>query len=332
LFTWAIKIIGGLVILTVVLALGGYFFLFARPHPSDPLDVQVSFEDLQAFVSAHEIAQTSDRAVDIYASNYFSRETAPIETYVSMLGISAEWTAADARDRPKFYENLTNRIHEIVATESAIRSAVAKFERRYSDAVFPPVYVLFGAFKARAMIRPFGILIGAEYFTAEESIIDFEDPNSLFGLMNRPAAITSQVVHELAHIQQARKHPVAYMSNGSVLNWAIYEGTADFIAFSITGAHSNEAAHAYLAGNEEVLWCAFAESTDADGRSHWLNDYLLSRPPSGISGAFGYQIAKAFFERSKDSDEAFSLLVELGDYEIIFERSGYKEHLAKLCG
>jgi hypothetical protein len=329
---WAVRATGVFAALAVIFAVGTYFFIFARPHPSDPRDALVSFEDWEAFVSTYELAQANDHAVRVYAENYFARDTAPVRTYVSSLGASAERATTDIRDRPDFYETLIARASELAATESDIRAAYARFEERYPSAVYPPVYVLYGGYQARALIRPSHILVGGEYFIGGDDVHDREDPDNLNGLMNRPTALPGQVIHELAHIQQARTNPLGVLSTGSLLNWAIYEGTADFIAFTIAGAHSNEAAHSYLASNESSIWCAFFGSTEQRSDSQWLDEDLYGKPPRGLAGAFGYHIAQAYYELGQRDDESLTKLIELEDYDRLYEESGTKARLANLCG
>lgn len=326
-----LRIFSGLAVLGIAVVVGGYFFIFARPHPSDPFDSQISFDDLEAFASAHEIATASDSMADAYEENYFASDSVPVKIYKSQFGISAEQTAADTHERPNVYDLIVSQTDDVIATEQDIRSAYEKLEERYPEAVFAPVHLLFGSFRARGLIRPFGILIGAEFFTGGDNAEDYEGWNNSSGLIVPPALLPSQVIHEMAHIQQARKSPIAYLSNGNVLNWAIYEGSADFIASSITGAHTNEVAHAYLAAHEDDLWCAFYESRDESRQSHWIDADIFGRPPGGITGAFGYRIVEAYYAQIQDSERAFIDLIELADYEHVYEKSGFSARLANAC-
>jgi len=328
---WILRVLSGLAVLSIAVVVGGYFFIFARPHPSDPLDSQISFDDLEAFSSAYEIASAADSMADAYEKNYFSTESDPVKIYMSQFGISAEQTAADSHERPKVYDLIVARTDDVISTEQDIRSAYAKLEERYPEAVFAPVHLLFGLFQARGLIRPFGILIGGEFFIGGDNAEDYEGWNNSGGLIVPPALLPSQVIHEVAHIQQARKSPIAYMSSGSVLNWAIYEGSADYIASSITGAHTNEIAHAYMASNENALWCAFYESRDESRQTHWIDADVFGRPPGGIAGAFGYRIVEAYYAQVQDNDKAFIDLIELADYEYVYEKSGFAARLANAC-
>jgi hypothetical protein len=329
---WLLSAMSGSAVLALVLAVGGYFSILARPHPSNPNDSQIFFDDLEAFVLAHEVAAGNSFAPEDYKENYLSRKSPAVKALVAQVGISAEQISADVLERPRVYDVIVNRANEIIAMEPDIRRAFAKLEELYPGAVFPPVYLSYGSYRARGLIRPFGIIIGAEFFVGGDEDEDTDDWNNSSGLIVLPELLSSQLVHELAHIQQARKSPFAYLSNGSVLNWAIYEGAADFIAASITGTHTSEAAHAYLASNEEKLWCAFGAAVDEDRRLHWIDSTVFGRPPGGIAAAFGYRIAESYYGQHQNPEKAIVDLIELADYEEIYERSGIKAQIARSCG
>jgi hypothetical protein len=97
----------------------------------------VSYEDLTRFISIHQQAQLTDDTVAVYASEYFAVDSQPVDTYVSMFGMSAEQVASDAHDRPELHANLVARAADVIATEPRIRAAYADFKNRYPAAVFP---------------------------------------------------------------------------------------------------------------------------------------------------------------------------------------------------
>ena len=70
--------------------------------------------------------------------------------------------------------------------------------------MFPPIHFLYGSYRARGLIRPFGIMIGAEFFIDGDEAEDAEGWNNSNGLILPPNLLPSQLVHELTHIQQAR--------------------------------------------------------------------------------------------------------------------------------
>jgi len=201
----------------------------------------------------------------------------------------------------------------------------------YPDAVFPPVYFAFSGYRARGLIRPYGIILGAEYFVAEAADTSIDGWYDGRGLVVAVELLPSQVIHELAHIQQARSNPFAFVSSGKVLNWVIFEGAADFVATLITGKHANPAAHAYLETSGDAIWCQFYASMDDSRRTYWLDSDVFGVPPGGFASAFGFKIAEAFYATHANKREALVELIELSDYNDIYMQSGFPSRLEGLC-
>jgi len=317
-----------LLVLAIVLPMAGYFYLFGRPHPEDPTDAVVSFEELRLFAEVHREAG-GDRSN--YQEQYFDLGSRAVSTWESQFDLDSAAVAEHVAEKPELYEDFGVRVAAVAATESQIRRAYAELERRYPEAVFSPLHVFFGGYSTRSLIRPFGILFAGEYFTEMPVAMDRESPLYLRGLVAEPEMIVSQAIHEQAHIQQARHSPLA-MFTGTVLERAIYEGTADYVAELITGTRNTAAADRYVEEHGDALWCVFYGSLDLSYRKHWIDAERFGMPPGGIIGVFGYDIAKAYYEEFADPSDGLRALLELEDnYDEIFRRSGFAERLSQRC-
>ena len=317
-----------LLVLAVALPVAGYLYWFARPYPRDPSAAAISFEDLERFANLHREAAGSAAA---YQRQYFDLDSRAVGIWESHFGINATDLADHVIENPVLYEEFDSRIGALTATEPDIRAAYAELKRRYPEAVFSPLYVFFGAYSVRSLIRPFGILFSGEYFLGVPAAMDPGSPHYLRGLMAEPDKIVSQAIHEQAHIQQARRSPLA-MFTDTVLERSIYEGTADYVAELLTGAHNNSTAVRYVHRHGDALWCEFYRSLDRSYRDHWIDAAQYGRPPAGIIGAFGYPIAAAYYQTFDDPAKGFEALLELDDsYAEIFRRSGLGERLARKC-
>jgi hypothetical protein len=317
-----------LLTMAVLLPVVGYYSLFARPYPADPEAAVISFEDLTRFANTHREAAGS---ATVYQRQYFDLGSRPVGVWESRFEINATALAEHVAEEPALYEDFDARVTALSSTEPDIRQAYAELKRRYPEAVFSPLYVFFGAYSVRALIRPFGVLFGGEYFTGMPAAMDPNSPHYLNGLMAEPDTIVSQAIHEQAHIQQARHSPLA-MFTSTVLDRAIYEGTADYVSELVTGGHNNPTALRYVNRHGEALWCRFYRSTDLRYRDYWIDAEQYGRPPAGINGAFGYYIAEAYYEAFDDPAAGFKALLELNeDYDEIFRKSGLHGRLSKLC-
>lgn len=306
-----------------------YFYRFAPSYPSSPDDALISFEDLTRFAAVHREAGGSAAS---YQSRYFDLAGKPVRIWESRFGINAADLAAHVAERPALYEEFSDRVAALAATEPEIREAYRKLERLYSDAVYSPLHVFFGSYSVRSLIRPVGILMSGEYFTGMPAAMDPTSDLYLRGLMAEPERIVSQVLHEQVHIQQARHNPLA-MFAGTVLERTLFEGGADFVSEFITGAHNNRAAIGYVERHGEALWCDFHRAIDRSYRDHWIDVDRYGRPPSGIAGAFGYSIAEAYYRSFEEPEAGLRALLELEEsYEEIFRRSGFERRLDERCG
>ena len=325
-------IVTGLLVLAAVVPAAAYLILPVRFYPGDPADAKIIYDDIEAFAKAHELGRANDFAADIYAIHYFDRASDHVESLVRQLEISAGSTAAHAREYPATYDAIVSRLAAIKAVEPSVRDAYEKLEAAYPDAVYPPVYLAFSGFRARGLIRPYGIITGGEYFIGGTS--DASSPGWFDGrkLIVQPELLPGQLIHELAHIQQARNSPLSFVDTGSVLNWTLFEGAADYVANTITGTHTNAASHAFLEAKGDPLWCAFYDSLDASRRTHWMDAAVFGAPPGGFAASFGYEIVAAYVENHPDKTKALVNLIELRDYQVIYENSGYRQRLETLCG
>lgn len=322
----AISII--LVTIVVLLSVAGYYYLFARPHPADPEAALISFEDLKRFADAHREA---DGSADVYQRQYFDLGSRQVGIWESQFDMNATDLAGHVAEKSALYEDFDARAATLAATEPDIRQAYVELKRRYPEAVFSPLHVFFGAYSVRSLIRPFGILFSGEYFTGMPAAMDPDSPHYLRGLMAEPEMIVSQAIHEQAHIQQARHSPLA-MFTGSLLERTIYEGTADYVSELVTGTHNNPTALQYVDRHGKALWCDFFRSINVSYRDHWIDAERYGKPPSGITGAFGYNIARAYYRTFEDSAAGLKALLELDEsYDEIFTRSGIRRRLAEQC-
>jgi len=322
-----IRILVGLLALVIVIPLGGYFYVFRQPHPGDPKHAEISFTALQQFAELYANAEGNTLNYEAY----FESAGKPVEVWKKSFDVDAGRLEEHASENPRLYEDLQKRFTSVAQTEASIRQSYAELERLYPESVFSPLHVFFGGYSIRSLIKPYGILFAGEYFSGMPVAMNPDDPNYMRGLVSAPAKIVTQTIHEQAHIQQARNSPLA-MFTSTVLERALYEGTADLVAELITGDHNNETAMAWVVGHGDALWCSFYHSLDRSYRDRWIDVGQFGPPPASIFGAFGLPLARAYFETFEDSSQGLQALLELNDsYEEIFERSGMQKNLQRRC-
>ena len=321
------KLVFLVIAILAVFLFSTYVFLFGRPHPDESDTALINFEGLTAFTerlvndgagvtmapdAARTYLQNDNKALRRYVGQFHIREAALFDTLGSH---NSEIT------------ELLARTPEMAAQEPAIRAAYREFQRAYPDAVFPPLYIIYGNYDARALIRPFGVIIAAEFFSAPDS---GSDPGSPYhGLLNPPTALSAQAIHEMAHIQQARRHPWTVLTGAGLLEYTITEGSADFIAEQITGINLSTVALDFIDTHAELRWCVFFDAIQRGNSREWLDHETFQNRPRGIPRAFGHRIAESYFHNTEDKSLALRELIELGDFKSIYENSGYADDV--LC-
>lgn len=165
------------------------------------------------------------------------------------------------------------------------------------------------------LTRSVGVLIATERFS------------------ERTEDVVPLVLHELAHFQQALVQGVdtyrrIYGSDQTLLALALREGSADLIAELTTGRHSNLDAERYGLSHERALWQRFRE----DMHDREPGDWMFVQPsnpewPANLGYWMGYRIAKSYYDRAEDKQQAMLAILHLTDFDAFLEASGYAERM-----
>jgi uncharacterized protein YjaZ len=171
----------------------------------------------------------------------------------------------------------------------------------YPEAVYPPVYFVFGRYNSGGTSSEDGLLIGAE------KIVDVN-------------GLPELIIHESIHFQQ--KWPEG--GNTNLLQQSILEGSADFMAELVTGKHGNKEANAYGNKNKDSLCKEFVLIMQRENNQDWL--YGTSgkdERPNDLGYWIGYEIVKAYFDKMKDKKLAVQHILNIDDYTLFLKESGY---------
>jgi uncharacterized protein YjaZ len=171
----------------------------------------------------------------------------------------------------------------------------------YPEAVYPPVYFVFGRYNSGGTSSEDGLLIGAE------KIVDVN-------------GLPELIIHESIHFQQ--KWPEG--GNTNLLQQSILEGSADFMAELVTSKHGNKEANAYGNKNKDALCKEFVLIMQRENNQDWL--YGTSgkdERPNDLGYWIGYEIVKAYFDKMKDKKLAVQHILNIDDYTLFLKESGY---------
>lgn len=237
--------------------------------------------------------------------------------------VAAQELARITARRSRFYDAIrpnTLALRDRNPGTGAIRACLREVQTMYPDAVFPDIYFLIGRLTSAGTVGMVGLLLGAEMLCCDEhtptdELSDWERAN-----VAPVTAICTALVHELVHYQQS-----PLLRTATLLEKAVREGAADFIAALITGAVPGaQRRNTYGAAHESSLWNEFRQVMyDCESRG-WL--YQGDRPrdrPADLGYYLGYRICESYYWRIGDARVAIRGILTFTDPAEFLLASGY---------
>ncbi|MBD3583569.1 gliding motility protein GldB-related protein [Flavobacterium selenitireducens] len=289
-----------------------------REKLQDPETLEISTGDIDRFWTVFD--QGTKEAEDWF-SRYVAQGSKGLRTFFDVRMRSSTSRLAEAVVAKKdFYASIRKPSLEIKALRPEFVKAAKKLEAIYPEAIFPPVYFFIGSLNNVGTPDGFaGMLIGTEHLcrTRETDLGPLSDFEK--SIVFDKNLIVPIVVHEYVHMQQKN------VPEATLLDFAIMEGAADFIAFLITGRHTNPEVFAYGSANEAEVWRKFNSQMDGDNLDEWLFNSKDERTgmPANMAYFVGFRICEAYYAKAPDKQLAVRELLEIQDFRKILKRSGY---------
>jgi len=286
--------------ISIVLAITFYIEVSGqnKTFSKEPLDAKFVTSDLKNFWIAYD-------SIGISISNpfdsYIKNGTIGLQGFIPNRIISADSLLAMVQRRKEDYAKMRNIESLIKEKEKETMPYFYALEYWYPEAVYPPVYFVFGRYNSGGTSSEDGLLIGAE------KIVDLE-------------GLPELIIHESIHFQQ--KWPEE--GNTNLLQQSILEGSADFIAELVTGKHGNKEANSYGNKNKDALCKEFVPIMYLENTQDWL--YGTSgkdERPNDLGYWIGYEIVKAYFDKMEDKKLAVKHILNIDDYALFLKKSGY---------
>jgi hypothetical protein len=134
------------------------------------------------------------------------------------------------------------------------------------------------------------------------------------------------LAHELVHFQQT------YVPDEHILLQAVLkEGMADFIGEMISGKTADERLFRWAKGREMQLWRDFTNDMYQDKVNDWMADSneKTQDKPADIGCWIGYQICQAYYENSKNKQQAIYDMLHIKNYKAFYEKSNAETWIRK---
>ena len=294
---------------------------------TDPAQAVFVTSDIEHFWKAYDDGGASGETAP-FQSEYLDRASPGLRDFIASRKVTAASLALMVRTYPRYFADIRASTLSLASNgdvQGRIRDGYRKIRDMYAPAVFPPVTFLIGRFSTGGTTSSNGMLVGLEFYaitasTPLDELAQFQRDNV------RPLdSLPVIVAHEHTHILQARAGGIAAHPNKTLLDQSLAEGSADFVAYLITGGNINARLWSYALPREHDLWGEFKVAMHGTDTSQWLyNQASATADRPGDLGYFiGYRIAEAFYARATDKRLALRAIIEVGDSDTFLAESGY---------
>jgi hypothetical protein len=285
----------------------------------DPEKVALVTSDIPAFWKVFDQLDRAKNPEALLNSEYFDAGSVGLQDFVASKIGSAEELLAVVRARRKYYASARESTLRIARMEPAIRAGFRRLKELYPDAIFPDTYFVIGKMNSGGTTSQNGLLIGAEMHARTASTPLDELSDWLKGIVDPVEDIPRIVCHELIHVQQKE-------SGKKLLDFAIHEGSADFVGEMIWGGKLDMPYMRYGRAHEAELWQEFQQKMNATERTGWLYEGDSATRVADLGYFIGYRISQAYYEQAKDKKQAIAAILNVSDFDGLLKASGYGDH------
>jgi hypothetical protein len=273
---------------------------------------QIDVTDVDRFYTIYDAAGGKPTPAQLQ-TDYLDKGSAGLTEFAKMRRISGERIAAMLAEKPALYADARRCVAVLPAVKTRLADALAKLAHYYPQRTFPPVTLAIGRGKPVGTANASGVMIGLEALCA----VDFlnPDPEDRF---------VHVIAHEYGHVLQ----PGAQVENPdeTVLSATLIEGGAEFVAELTSGKVSYGHLQTATKGRETELETAFLADVKAKAQgSRWLYNGLgTSDWPGDLGYWVGWRIAKAYYQKATDKEQAVRDIIEMRDPQAFLDKSGWR--------
>ena len=273
---------------------------------SNPNDAQLVISDIDNFWVAYDSAEAKsiEEQKKIFQELYLDKATASFQSWIEKREKEVDELVEGINHLRPFYESIRENTLKVGQYEKDIRAAFYAIKFLYPDASFPDVYFFVWYFlSSGSTTSDEGLLIATETQTVDENTLLDQFPaihHPMIKSLNLDN-LTALVAHEAIHLQQPD------IEDRNLLELAVREGTADFVAELATGRNPSQAVHTYANPKEADLWEEFKEKMYGDDMSGWIG--IPNDRPAGLAYWMGYKIVEAYYQKYQDKTEAINVLL-----------------------
>jgi len=294
---------------------------------ADPEKAVLVTSDIEHFWKAYDQGGASGLTAP-FQSEYLDKASPGLTDFIASRNVTAASLASMVQTFPRYFADIrgsTLRLTSDGEVQGRIRDGYRKIRDMYASAVFPPVTFLIGRFSTGGTTSSNGMLIGLEFYGISASTPLDELPQFQRDNVRPLDSLPVIVAHEHTHILQGRAGGIATHRNKTLLEQALMEGSADFVAYLVTGGNINARLRDYALPREHALWSEFQIAMHGTDVTRWLyNQGSATADRPGDLGYFiGYRIAESYYARTSDKRLALKGIIEVSNADEFLAQSGY---------
>ncbi|MGF6924647.1 tetratricopeptide (TPR) repeat protein [Chitinophaga sp. W2I13] len=290
---------------------------------TDPYKAKLITSDVKNFWKAYELAKKDTaHALDLYKKYYVEPASNGLEDYLGYKVKNLKNFVKSVNTKPQFYAAVRKNTFAVDQQKPRMIQSFVKFKQIYSKAQFPDIYFVIGAFNSGGTSTDAGLLIGVDQSarTAEVPVkeLNLWQQNNFADL----EALPHLIAHELIHFNQAGRG-----GDTTLLAGALIEGMADFIGELISGHTANERLFVWAKGKEKQIWADFQKEMYLNRSRNWIanSDQETPDKPADLGYWVGYQICKAYYDKSTDKNKAVNDILNIKNYKEFYIKSGAEQ-------
>lgn len=275
--------------------------------------IEIQTEDVERFYRLYAAAGGQPSAEQIQ-KDYLDQGTAGLRHLTQVRNVNAANIARAIATQPELYTDARSCLAALPRIRERLNRTFGELLSLYPEARRPPVTILVSRGKPLAIAGPgHGVQISLEGMCSEIAArylgADMDD------------RFVNLIAHEYIHAQQAPA--LANNENLTVLQRALVEGVAEFVAERISGSVANVAVFASAAGRETEIETRFAADLDNTDLSAWF-DNTTPEEVGQLGYWAGYRIARSFYQQAPDKRAAIREMIELTDAHAFLKKSGWR--------
>ncbi|RDV14741.1 hypothetical protein DXT99_12270 [Pontibacter diazotrophicus] len=266
-----------------------------------------------------ESAASKEDSINILEEEYIAKGSPGVSQFTPGRIRNAAYLQKVINTHPAYYTQLREHSHKLKEAVPKMEASYKRLQQIYPATSIPRVYFVIGAMNSAGTIADDPV-IGVDMFGLYPTTPTEELSNWHKAVLKPMDQIDLVVMHEIVHILQSGSAD----NSESLLSKIIGEGAADFVSALAASGHINKHFHSYGDKHEKELWEEFKVQMAQKDLSNWLyNGEKIKDRPADLGYYMGYKICEAYYNSTKDKQQAIYDILNIKDYNSFMEKSGY---------